>query len=85
MPTDDLKYKYHNRLQQIIDISSYNTLTNPYTFPDDGFLISNNATYELFGSNYGQRIYSSHSFFVLKGMKVYKSSSSGTILYLPLS
>ena len=82
---DDLKYKYHNKLYQVIDISSYNTLTNPYTFPDDGFLISTNATYELFGSNYGQRIYGTYPSFVLKGMKVYKSNSSGTITFLPLA
>ena len=81
-----MKYKYHNRLQQIIDISSYNTITNSYIFPDDGFLdCSNGATYELFGSNYSKRIYGSHHSFVLKGMHVYKSSSNGTISYLPLS
>lgn len=86
-----------NALDSVIDISSYNSSNNQYTIPDDGY-IQLTASYATPGVEVSCRINdylsitiqsisassTANVVFVRKGMKVYKSSTNGTLYYFKL-
>ena len=86
-----------NTLNSVVDISSYNSSNNQYTIPDDGY-IQLNASYATPGVEVSCRINdylsitiqsisassTANVVFVRKGMKVYKSTTNGTLYYFKL-
>lgn len=94
--TEQIEEIHDNKCGTNVTLTNYNSATNMYTFPSDGYLsataTASGAAYQirLYGSNdvpFGsiEGRYNNGTFrqlvFVRKGMKTYISSSSGTVGY----
>lgn len=86
-----------NKLLSHIDISNYNSGTNIYTCPSDGYIMLKNTSgstdgiANILGATSGGQYFQiglgtgCHSVFVKKGMRVYITNTCDSAVFVPLS